>query len=202
MFIPNHVTYIFTLLLIPAIYSTPLADEAHSRPSLKYGQRLKVVYDTTVTKHRLYIFPYKAKEKREIQGQFLAFQNDSIGVAAIGHKCNTQWVPLDSTRKIFIHSGRKRATENGFIGGFFIGAFFAIGIPAGDVDRNSIDANVQVWTLEDAAICLGSCVLIGTIIGWFCRADRWSEVARDDWPDKIQLGLMGSGNAVGLVYRF
>jgi len=169
---------------------------------LQIGQRIRVDYDTTVTKHLLYVIPWSSREKRKTTGSLVSWSSDTIVIASDQLDDRLRAFPEWSVRKLYISNGRRRATAEGIGYGAVIG-FFPVflrifeHIPGtaeyDDVRRNRFRSPLIVW---------GGITLVGGIIGWFTKVDRWRELKKSDWPFQLELSNQIGDFGLNLTYSF
>lgn len=170
-------------------------------PLLQIGQRVRVEYDTTVTKHLLYVIPWSSREIRKTTGPLVSWSSDTIVIASDQLDGQLRAFSEWRVRKLYMVDGRRRATAEGMgIGAAIIGLpmFIAVfGVP-----RHAESGGVRGNRFRTPLILLGGAALAGGIIGWFTKVDRWKQVEKRDWPFQLELSGKSGDFGVGLIFRF
>ncbi len=172
-------------------------------PAITEGNKVRIEYDTTVTKRLLLFIHYTENETRNFTGQLVSATRDSITVAdpVSGHGFHQH--ATDDVKKLYVSSGKRRAAWRGVVIGAGTGAVLGV-LSAGPTafSNNGIEWNERRTPLEIAAILTVGGAVLGGIIGSLFKQDRWQEVDRQHWPGQVQLGITPVSQTVNLSVKF
>ena len=170
--------------------------------ALQPGQRIRIDYDTAVTKHFLYIFPYSLTEDRTITGELLSWDSNYMVISTNQPDSQNIKIVTSTVKKIYINDGQRRLWLDGLATGGLIGFFILYAGVPGDPENPEEERWVDQNPARAATLIIGGSALSGGIIGWFIKSERWREVDRKSWSIDPRLTLSNQGIGFKLSYHF
>jgi hypothetical protein len=160
------------LFAILVIFQAVLAEGG----KLEFGQRVRVEVDTTITKRVFLLFKESKSTTVRRTGILTACSNDTLTLyIEIGIDTSTYCVSRADVKKIFVSIGKKRATIRGILHGTTIGTILFSALLLGDCEKG-VDCKSRENVLKAAAFLVGGGGILGGMIGWNVKVDRWSEI--------------------------
>jgi hypothetical protein len=193
---------VFTLFLIIPSDSPAQVD------NLSPGRRIRIDYDTTVTKDFLLLFKYHEKELRSIRGDLISITGDSICIRDEISRYSRRRFAISDIRKLYISTGTKRATLNGLLwGGGLSSLLMALTLSGPEEKRYYEDTNRCPTSLdrincERVVLFISTCTFLGGIIGYFTKIDDWQKIETEDLRLKLDFDLKNDQFQFGLAYSF
>lgn len=190
------------LLALLCLAQTVGAIEAPDGGSLlQIGQRVRVDYDTTVTRHILLFIPYSEKKKISIFGELRSWDLDSLRVVSGSVTVRPHSVPITRVENVYVPDGQRRELLKGVYGGASVGLLIGFLVVSGHGTATDFDESSQDNSLA-GLIVFGGSIVAGGIIGWFTKVDRWKRVEKHNWPLRLELSNQGGDFEIGLIYSF
>lgn len=183
-------------LTLPGVAA--LGDEPASTVSI--GNRIRITYDTTISKHFLLLIPYSETQGRDRSGVLTAATQDSLTLAHPYLEEGAQKFPVQGVKKLYVSLGKERAPWRGLWQGFKYGALF--GLLFGAAPDAAYDGRSRYGPLERAAFITATGTVIGGLIGYFFKRDKWREIERDQWLDDLELAIDPARGAVRVSVGF
>ncbi|MBD3332418.1 hypothetical protein GF356_06180 [candidate division GN15 bacterium] len=152
--------------------------------SVAIGDRVRIDYDTTINKRILLLIPYSQTEGREVSGELVAYDTDSLTLASPLFESGVHRHEIANVTRMYVSVGKKRATWKGLKSGALVGASLGllIGCAPDAVGDTTLLFHDRAHPLEVIAVSTAIGAAIGTLIGSFMTVDRWQEVDRRHWP--------------------
>jgi hypothetical protein len=189
------------LLLLSSFNSTGASAEGLD---IHREQRVRIDADTTIKERIVYIIPYSHTATRKVIGNLISCSDDSIVIVDSTLNGETHFIPTSSVKRFYVSVGKKRQTLRGMMIGAGLGAVLGIFSILGDPDvSNGDDPDAYVDNFPQNALAItGIGALIGGVIGWNFKADRWHEIERDEWPVDLSVSPTKKGLQLGFSYLF
>lgn len=186
------------ILIVSSCLSSVIASD---KPVWRPGQRVRVEYDTTVTKRILYVIPYSDHVVREAYGKLISWDSDSVVISVDYPKGDETTVTTSAVRKAYVGEGQRRFILEGMglgaAGGFLLWLMAHMEVPP---------PTEETWASSNPgslfAALVGGSVVAGGILGWLTKVDRWREVDRNSWA--VEPGFPEPQRTIGveLTFRF
>ncbi len=167
------------------------------------GDRVRIDVDTTIHKKFLLFIPYSETEKREIIGQVVSITRDSISIIDDTWKAEVRHVLTSGVKRIYVSEGLKRNTVKGILNGaIFGGMLFGIVAMSPHHPDNLEPVPDFYDRLKIVTVGTAGSALLGGIIGWFSKVDRWRKLEADEWRVNLDVGARKKNLAINISYFF
>jgi hypothetical protein len=177
------VIVIFALLL-PG--SKSVFSQENDKPKSVVGQKVKVKFDTTVSKKEFLVIPYTDTEKREVFGELVFWDSDSLVVENFEYGFR-KTVLSDDLKGVYVNDGADRSWFTGGAVGAGIGSF-------GSWSRNN--------PVRALFAIVGGCTITGAITGWFIKKDHWRKVEQNNSGVQLSTSFSAKNTYLSISLRF
>jgi len=177
---------IYLLLVLLSIGQSTYAGVGQKQKAESH--RVRIECDTTLSRRFLLVIPYIEKNTYMLTGQLISVTSDSISIATHASKHTIEHRALNDVNRLWICTGKRRATLNGLKIGAGIGACLFLMAMGPSALSSDDDMVTQGHPLRVIPFWIGSAA-IGGIIGYLTHEDRWQPVERKDWPRLFEIQL-------------
>lgn len=168
--ISSRYSLVVSSIIIVTLFSSSSRAEVENATAA--GDRVRVEYQERGRKWFLSFIPYTGMKDYQSSGLLLAISSDSIAVRDdVTDSALT--VSRENIKRIDISIGSRRRTLEGLGYGASIGSFIAYGYLAGYRDYEDAVKTSATTELNRAGAILGISTLVGGIIGYLVKTDRW-----------------------------
>lgn len=191
-----------SILILLLNLSASLASDSDS---LLAGQVVRIDYDTSISKRFIYIIPYSHQENRKITGRIISWDSSLVIICIDSVNGETKEIYTTEIKNMYIRDGKKRAVFRGLTFGAYVGSITALmGLWA--IAAGNRDIEEQYWGQEHKVLAISLSfsvpVVIGGVIGWLSKIDRWSKVDKENWPINLSVNMSKDDLGARLTYSF
>jgi len=181
----THERILLSVFVMVSVTSLDLSDVKAQQPGVEVGRRIKVDFDTTVTRDFLWIFRWNETERTSAAGWFLEQSDDSMTLKIDSESARTRNISIDLIHRVSRSVGQKRMTVTGLRNGALIGSIFLLmaygPTSSSEPPPTEIDIEPNDRHPERGWIAFGATTLLGGVIGYFTRGDRWEKLDESEW---------------------
>ncbi len=163
------------------------------------GQRVRIDYDTTITKRILYAIPYSEKKTLKAFGNLISYSSDSIVIDSDEGATQKHSISVSSVRRVFIANGHIHATLEGMKIGALLGAIaFAPTAHGSNTEPGTEYSNN--W--DNRLTVFAGSIVIGGVIGWLIKEERWKQVNKSAWLASFDVLISDRDVRLRMSYGF